>query len=307
MSQRLDDLAAQARDGSFPSDYARFEWLQEQLSALAFQWTHPVDPMRAMLARYANAPSATPGRPLYEGWIEAAGRIAESISDPDDNLFGVLIAGEVWALGLHYSLEDMTRFLRRLSAIPSDVPATDDPSQNAYQLYEHLLNRLMEADAMLRGDLEGDEIVECEWSENADTLADAIALLRSALVETSEALESDEDRSMGAEEIDELVEWSGHFLWAAHHARQAGIPLNELDEFVTSFTSVWVKIFRALIRDKTLVPGVLDAISGVYVDEDLIVADGPRLVEAYRTIIPTPDCTLMDYLTNALSANTLDA
>lgn len=306
MSQRLAEIATQAREGAFATDYARFNWLQEQLTAVAFRWTHPVDPMRSMLARYAGAPCATPGRPLSEGWIEAADAVASAVPDPDDELFGLLIAGEVWELGVRYPVAEMTRFLRRLSVAPPLIHATDDPVSDAYLRYEQTLLRLMDVDSMLQGDLDGDDVVDREWAENPDTLADAIELMARAVDQFSALAESGPDCSTG-EEADAIVKWSGHFLWAAHHARQAGIAYGELAEFVRSFTGVWTKILRALIRDRTLAPGVLEAFSGVRGDANRAVADGPELVEAYRTLNPTPDCTLVDYLTIGLTATTLDA
>ncbi len=307
MSKEIEGYATQVRGGEFPSDHARFEWLQDRLSAVAHSWTHPVDPMRAMLARYASAPcAATPGRPMFEGWIEAAGEIASALPDPADHLFGLLIAGEVWELGLRYTLPEMTRFLRRLSSVPSLIRATDDPVQDAHLAYEQLLLRLMDVSAMLAGDLDDNEFVEREWSENPDTLADAIDLLCAAVDPFSSLMESGAHPVVD-DEAEKLVSWSGHFLWAAHHARKAGIAYKELAEFVGSFTDVWAKILRALIRDGTLAPGVLEAFSGVPFDEDRIVADGPEIVEAYRTFDPTPDCTLADYLVIGLTATTLDA
>lgn len=308
MSERIDALAREAREGPFQTVVARFEWLQEQLSPIAFEWTHSVDPMIEFFSSHATAAHGAPIQPPHERWIAAANVVSSSFPDPDDQLYALLLAGEVWALGLRYSPSDMARFLRRLSEMGSETRDPSDQSQNAYQTYEHLLFKLMpDLDEMLQGELEDEALVSSEWSVDPDTVANAVSLLCQTVQTYRDACKEKSDGKTDDEELDAMVSWSGHYLWAAYHAKEAGIPFAELSEFVGCFSDDWIKIFRALIRDGTLVPGVLSAISAVPVEEDRVVREVPELVEAYLTYVPTPDGTLREYLTMILTANALEA
>ena len=260
-----------------------------------------------MLASYAAEPHGTPVQPRHERWIVCATRISDALPELGDGQMALLFAGDVWDLGLHYPLSDMTAFLSGL-AKGCAYSAPDDPDLAASRTYDRLMERTGELGMMLRGDLDHGEPGSSEWSRDPAVVADAMALLSECMSSFAAAAEGTMDERAILSEKREMAAWSAHYLWAAYHARQAGIGYDELSEFVGCFSDEWATAIYALVRDETLMPGVLDAISGVPGEESLVLTKAPALVQAYCGLCPTPDGSLRDYLVNALTAvNAMDA
>ncbi len=306
MSTRLATLFEESRSAVFPNDQKRFDWLQEEGAKIAAAYTHPDVTLREMLERYAVEASTGSTMSRAEGWAVATRTLAAAHPDPDDVLYGLFIATEVWALGLEYNLTDMARFVARACAIPYDGEKTGDPAQDAYDLYEMLLNRVIDLDSMINGELDDEEIVEWEWSKNPDTLANAMDLLYRCTNEHAERVENEEGREVDAEEMDEIVRWSGHMLWACYHAAKSNVPFEELAEFAGVYPEDWTDIFRALLREDALAPDVLVALCDTDAHADHVLATGAEAVALYRAE-PPPDLTLVEYLNLALTAVAQDA
>lgn len=306
MSLRLATLFAESGSEGFPNDQERLAWLQEEGAKIAAAYTHPDVTLREMMMRYAIEASTGSTMSRAEGWALASRTLAAAHPDPDDILFGLFIATEVWALGLEYTLADMARFVERLCAIPYDGVKTGDPAQDAYDLYETLLNRMMDLDSMLQGELDDEEIVEWEWSRNPDTLANAMDLLYRCTSEHAERVEDEENREVDSEEFDEIVRWSGHMLWACYHAAEASVPFEELAEFVRMYPDDWSDIFRAVLKEDALAPGILTALSDTNATANQVLENGAEAVALYRADPPS-DMTLVEYLNVSLTAAAQDA
>lgn len=300
MSKRLATLLEEARSGTFSSDHARFAWLQAEGGTIVANYVHPENTFREMMARYADEASAGAATSRSEGWAVAATALAAAHPDPDDVLYGLYIATETWALGLTYGLADMARFVARAVAIPYAGEPTGDPAQDAYEAYEILLNRVNDLDAMLRAELD-DEIVSWDWSKDPDTLANAMDLLYRYTNDYAERVETEEAREVDVEELDDLVRESGYMLWACYHAAQADVPFEELAEFVRIYPDDWTDVFRAVLEERALAPGVLAALCDTHASAAQVLANGAEAVALYRAD-PTPDLPLVDYLDLALTA-----
>ncbi len=293
------------KDEEFTRDQERFDWLQEQLSDITRNYMHPVDPMQEMLSCYARQVARESGTDLASGWIFAAHMLRGSLPDPEDQLFGLFIASEAWALELRYDLENMARFLRRLRIIGRVAEDTGDEEQDAYQLYEHLINRMANVDEMLSRDVDGDP-VPTEWSRNPDTVANALDLLDRAVAARINRAENIESREVEMEEIDAITEKAGYFLRGCFRARESGINQDELAAFVRSYPNGWAELLEDIVRDSALAPGVLTAIVSSSAKESVAVLLAPELIAAHRSMHPEP-CTLTEYLTNCLTAVVQDA
>ncbi len=309
MSQ-LDAFAAHVRGPDFSMDTERFSWLQDQLSEIATNFVHPVDPMQEMLAHYSVEVARRNGTDRAAGWIIAARTLREALPDPDEMFYGILIASEAWGLELRYSLDDMARFLRGLRDIPNSVEDTTDDAQNAAQLYEHLLNRIQDIDTMLDRELDDGENVLSEWSQNPETIPNALELLDRVCADFTGEVERFEKREVEIEELNEFIEESGLLLRASFRAEQAGVSQKELTTFVLAFPNDWVEMTEDLARDRSLAPGTLAALvnadSHPIVPKDSVAATGCELVTAFREI-PVPPYSLLEYLVNCLSAVEQDA
>jgi len=300
MSPQLEALALRLKDEGFSRDQERFDWLQERLSDIATNYAHPVDPMQEMLSCYARQVARESGTDLATGWIYAAHKLRGSLPDPEDQLFGLFIASEAWALELRYDLEAMARFLRRLRVLGSVAEVTGDEAQDAYQLYEHLLNRIIDIDEMLEREVDGEE-VPTEWSRNPDTVADALTLVDQSVAARVDRAENVENREIDLEELDAITERSGYFLRASFRARERGVELRELAAFVQRFPNAWAELLEDIAFESALGPGILAALVETPSEESRAAQYAPELIAAHRDMRPEP-CSLTEYLTRCLTA-----
>ena len=301
-------LEARLRHARIARDQDRFDWLQEELSKIAISYYHPVDPMQEMLSCYARQVARDSGTDLSTGWIRAAEMLRNALPDPDDQLYGILIASEAWALELRYTLADMVVFLRRMREVSADVEDTIDAAQNASQLYEELINRAKDIDAMLDRELPDGEIVASDWTRDPNVVPNALDILDRIVDDYTKEAENVEKREVSFEEIEKLAEQSGTLLRACFRANEAGVDHEELAAFILAFAE-WEEMLEDLARERSLAPGILAALVTVESDpritEDVIAASGAGLVAAYLEF--HPDCTLIAYLTNCLTAAEQDA
>ncbi len=305
MSPQINALALRLKNEDFSRDQERFDWLQERLSEITINYAHPVDPMQEMLSCYARQVARESGTDLTTGWIHAAQMLRGSLPDPDDQLFGLFIASEAWALELRYGLEDMSRFLRRLRVLGSVAEDTGDEAQDAYQLYEHLLNRVIDVEGMLEREVDGDP-VPAEWTSNPDLVADALTIMDREVANRLDRVNRVEEREIEMEEIDAIMEQGGYYLRACFRARAHGVDLEELAAFVQAFPAAWAELLEDIVREPALAPGVLAALVETHAEESRIALFAAELIAAHRAMLPEP-CSLADYLTRCLTAVEQDA
>lgn len=301
MSPQIEALALRLKDEDFARDQERFDWLQERLSEITINYAHPVDPMQEMLSCYARQVARESGTDLATGWITAAQTLRGSLPDPDDQLFGLFIASEAWALELRYGLDDMARFLRRMRVIGSVAEDTGDEAQDAYQLYEHLINRMQDVDAMLDRELGDGKTVPTAWTNDPDMIANALTLIDKVVAARIRHVEDVEGREVELEEIDAITEQGGYYLRACFRAKEHGIGFEELATYVLRFPNAWAELLEDIVRESALAPGVLSALAEARSEESRASLFAAELIATHRGMHPEP-CTLTEYLTRCLSA-----
>lgn len=260
--------------------------------------------LNAMARRHARET----GTGLVDAWIHVAGALAACVQDPEDRLYGITLAVHARNVGLRY--EDAERFaeLFRLyeAERKNEAPVlTGDDAEEAYQRYEFITNRLLDLETAISLPLQNDDRVEPDMLEDPEVIVASSILLWNVLEECEdEAVE--EGREIDPECVDEHVRYSGHYLWAAHHAKRAGIAFDELRSFVIGFDE-WFAMFAELVDRGALAAGTLAAMRDCDATERQLLDDGPELVALWRHERLDTTITLPDYLTQVLTAVEHDA
>lgn len=305
MSRRLHMLRLGLARRGLRTDDDRLDWLNR----MSFETDGLIgyEEWAETLVSAARQLAAARGTGVVDAWFAASELLAGALPDPDDKLYGIALAVHARTAGLRY--EDPRAFadlFQRYAGLRESLGQieSDDPGEEAYQTYEFISNRLMELELALGHTLEnGDAFVSEMLADPAVVVAGAKLLW--AVVEDRNEQADEDEVELGEDVITQCVEYGGHYLWAAYHARRNGIDDKELTSFVISFDE-WFGIMDSLERRKSLAPGVLASLRDCEGNGDQLVEDGPDLVDTWR-LHHAEDLPLSEYLTQVLTAVVQDA
>ncbi len=305
MSKRLRQLRQRLDRQRLSTEEEQLAWLNRA----SFETDGLIGPDEWVetLTALARRAAGERGVGVVDAWFQVAQTVAAAVPDPDDKLYGLILAVHARDVGLRY--EDprtITELFRLFVAMREawEQDETDDESEEAYQAYEFVTNRLMDVETALEHPLENGENVPPEMLADPAVVAAGGDLLWDVIEDRSDAAEAD-GGELPDDEVTQRIEYGGHYLWAAYHARRCGVDREELTAFVTTFVE-WFGMMDSLVRYNSLAPGVLASLRDCVDRGAQLVEEGPELVDTWRRH-HSGDLPLTEYLTQVLTAVVQDA
>lgn len=231
------------------------------------------------------------------------------VPDPQDDLYGIRLAVHARLAGLRY--QDTRTFALLFQEFKSAYETskegrTEDPDEEAYQLYEFIVSRLDDLMDALEIEDNSEGVLSDEMLADPQVVVEGIRQMRIDINSLAEEI-ADGNEAMTAEEYAEYeeaerrcIEDGRFYIWAAYQAKRHGIGADELSEFIYIFCRDWFELMEQLLSKNTLAPGVLNAFNEARADTGKLIKDGPGLVRHWTT--QRLDLPLTEYLDSCLTA-----
>ncbi|MFA4845390.1 MAG: hypothetical protein WC654_02430 [Patescibacteria group bacterium] len=290
MSLRLQQLRKGLRRQTLTRDDDKLGWLNH--ASFTLYESNGYDEWEEMMNMLARRMARARGVDIVEAWFSVARVLAASVPDPEDMLIGIILASIAWNSGLRY--EEPSTYAKLFGLLTAVCPKSEP------DVFYFILCRMEDVEAALAQPLEDDSIIPPEMLADPFVVVDASNLLWGVVVDLENSAKSAQIE-FDDEQIDRCIEYGGHYLWAAYHARRAGVDREELTDFVTAFIEDWFGLMSDLVRRDALASGVLDALILCDATPKQLTEESPDLVATWRRH-HAGDLPLKQYLNQIFSA-----
>ncbi len=228
---------------------------------------------------------------VVTAWFRAAETLLASVPDPNDCLYGITLAAHARLAGVDIDdPESVAKLLGLYAATQTgwNQKEADRDSATAGDTYDFILNRLEELEIGLEFMEAHDNLVTDNMLADPEVVAAGSDILR--CVTENHRIDAEQHKEeLDVERVQQIVEYGGYYLWAAHQAKRHGIDLDELTYFILQFDE-WFDLVRKLEARDLLAPGILACLSDCEAPSKRVIRESPELIafwrETYENIFP---------------------